>query len=91
MYGSFLGPAGLPYSTRSIPPQNLGGSPASGCNYHDCRVDKAFTVDAGPIAPWFDQPGGGTQFQLIGRLVPDAPVPPNLLWLLDNGYLTPVS
>jgi hypothetical protein len=91
VYGSFLGPAGLPYSTRSIPPQNLDGSPASGCNYHDCRVDKAFTVDAGPIAPWFGQPGGGTQFQLIGRLVPGAPVALNLLWLLDNGYLTPVS
>jgi hypothetical protein len=51
VYGSFLAPAGLPYSARSIPPQNLDGTPAAGCNYHEYQVLKSFSVDEGPIAP----------------------------------------
>ncbi|MEC3976399.1 TNT domain-containing protein [Amycolatopsis sp. H20-H5] len=87
-FGAFLAPEGLPYTTRSIPPQNLVGTPAEGCNYHVYQVAKAFQVDAGPIAPWFYQTGGGVQYQLVGSLVPGAPARLTVLWLLDNGYLT---
>jgi hypothetical protein len=86
-YGSFLAPAGLPYATRSIPPQGLDGQPAAGCNYHDYKVLKPFTVDAGPIAPWFNQPGLGWQYQLDTSLLPDRPAQLNVLWLVNNGYL----
>ncbi|RKT54381.1 TNT domain-containing protein [Saccharothrix australiensis] len=86
-YGAFLAPEGLPYTTRSIPPQNLTGTPAENCNYHVYRVVKPFQVDAGLIAPWFYQVGGGIQYQLRGSLVPGAPERLNVLWLLDNGYL----
>lgn len=86
-YGAFLAPRGLPYATRSIPPQNLVGTPAKRCNYHVYRVIAEFDVDAGPIAPWFGQVGGGTQYQLRGALVPGAPERLDVLWLLDNGYL----
>jgi Tuberculosis necrotizing toxin len=91
VYGSFLGPAALPYSARSIPPQNLDGTPAAGCNYSDYEVLQAFAVEAGPITPWFAQPGGGTQFQLVGSLVPGAPAQLNVQWLFSNGYLAPVK
>ena len=90
-YGSFLAPAGLPYAMRSIPPQSLDGTPAATCNYHDYRVMKSFTVDAGPIAPWFAQPGGGLQYQLDGALVPGAPSRLNVLWLVTNGYRERIS
>lgn len=90
-YGSFLAPAGLSYAERSIPPQNLDGNPAQSCNYHDYQVLKPFTVDAGPIAPWFAQPGGGLQYQLDAALVPGAPATLNVLWLVDNGYLRPIG
>ncbi|MGW4378383.1 TNT domain-containing protein [Kitasatospora sp. NPDC004531] len=86
-YGSFLAPEGLPYATRSIPPSSLDGNPAAGCNYHDYRVLKAFTVHSGPIAPWFGQPGLGLQYQLDAALVPGAPERINVGWLVDNGYL----
>ncbi|GGQ86301.1 TNT domain-containing protein [Kitasatospora griseola] len=86
-YGSFLAPEGLPYATRSIPPSSLDGNPAAGCNYHDYRVLKAFTVHSGPIAPWFGQPGLGLQYQLDAALVPGAPSRINVGWLVDNGYL----
>ena len=89
-YGSFLAPEGLPYAARSIPPSSLDSNPAASCNYHDYRVLKAFTVDAGPIAPWFGQPGLGWQYQLDSSLVPGAPTQLNVLWLVDNGYLARV-
>jgi Tuberculosis necrotizing toxin len=91
VYGSFLAPAGLPYSARSIPPQNLDGTPAARCNYHEYQVLKSFSVDEGPIAPWFGQPGGGEQFQLDGSLVGGAPPALNVQWLLSNGYLQEIT
>ncbi|WP_441249401.1 TNT domain-containing protein [Kitasatospora sp. McL0602] len=90
-YGSFLAPEGLPYATRSIPPQSLDGTPAAACNYHDYQVLKPFTVDAGPIAPWFGQPGYGWQYQLDAALLPGGPERLNVMWLVDNGYLSRVS
>lgn len=86
-YGSFLAPALSPYWSRAIPPANLDGTPPAGCNYHDYRVLKPFTVDAGPVAPWFAQPGLGLQYQLDAALVPGAPAQLNVMWLVDNGYL----
>ncbi|MFB6889561.1 TNT domain-containing protein [Kitasatospora sp. NPDC056327] len=86
-YGSFLAPEGLPYASRSIPPQSLDSNPAAGCNYHDYKVLKPFRVHAGPIAPWFGQPGHGLQYQLDAALVPNGPARLNVLWLVDNGYL----
>ncbi|MBV2356001.1 TNT domain-containing protein [Streptomyces sp. J2-1] len=62
--GNFLAPAGTPYAQRAIPPTNLDAynttSPAY--NYHLYRVTKSFTVQAGPIRPWFGQPGLGQQY-----------------------------
>ncbi|NUP50367.1 MAG: TNT domain-containing protein, partial [Catenulispora sp.] len=86
-YGSFLAPEYLPYAMRAIPPQSLDSTPPEPCNYHDYRVLKPFQVDAGPIAAWFAQPGGGLQYQLDPALVPGAPTPINVLWLVNNGYL----
>jgi len=90
-YGSFLAPAGLSYTSRSIPPSSLDSNPAASCNYHDYRVEKPFKVDAGPIAPWFGQRGYGWQYQLDGALVPGAPAALNVLWLVGNGYLAPIG
>jgi hypothetical protein len=50
-------------------------------------VLESFAVDTGPIAPWFAQPGGGRQFQLVASLVPGAPTPLNVMWLVNNGFL----
>lgn len=86
-YGAFLSPLGSPYFTRAIPPSNLDGTPAADCNYREYQVLKPFTVDAGPIAAWFEQPGGGLQYQLDATLLPGAPTTLNVLWLVDNGYL----
>jgi hypothetical protein len=77
-YGSFLAPLGAPYIERSLPPNNLntfdGDYPY---NYYVYQVTKSFEVGLGPIAPWFEQPGMGTQF-LAYMQVKD---------LLAGGYL----
>ena len=87
-YGGFLAPQGPPYTERSIPPQSLDTiDPAVTCNYHRYRVLKAFTVEAGPIAPWFRQRGGGLQYQVDGSLLPGRPATANVMLLVANGYL----
>src|SRR6185312_14650352 len=86
-YGSFLAPEFSPYFSRAIPPSNLDSTPPAGCNYHDYRVLKPFAVDAGPVAPWFAQPGLGLQYQLDAALIPGAPAGINVMWLVNNGYL----
>lgn len=83
----FLEPAGLAYGARSIPPSDLVGSPAAGCNYHLYEVLRPFDVAAGRILPWFFQRGGGVRYRLSGALVPGAPEPLTVAWLVANGYL----
>jgi hypothetical protein len=87
-FGAFLAPASELYTQRALPPQNLNTfDPAYPCNYHLYRVMKPFKVRFGPIAPWFNQLGFGFQEKLEASLVPGAPSPLNVMWLVNNGYL----
>ncbi|RMJ17468.1 hypothetical protein CDV36_002853 [Fusarium kuroshium] len=65
--GRYLSPASAPFSQRALNPENLDtpqSFPEFPNNYHVYRVMKQITVIAGPIRPWFSQPGLGTQFFL---------------------------
>ncbi|MEV6980550.1 TNT domain-containing protein [Sphaerisporangium sp. NPDC051017] len=96
-FGAFLAPYGTPYAERSIPPTNLDtfpDSPEYPCNYRAYRVSRDFAADFGPIASAFQQPGGGSQYHLVSRLIAEAPqtrdeVP--VKWLVDNGYLERIN
>lgn len=90
-FGGFLAHKGAHYSSRAIPPQSLYTfDPAYRCNYHAYQVKKAFAVWEGPIAPWFEQPGGALQQKLDRALVPgDGAL--NVAWLLANGYLVRIN
>ncbi|MDF3300725.1 TNT domain-containing protein [Streptomyces tropicalis] len=69
--GHFLAPAGTPYAERAIPPSNLNTYDRSHpYSYHLYRVLKPFSVQAGPIRPWFHQPGLGLQY-LTTPTIPD--------------------
>ncbi len=67
--GNFLSPKGAPYTQRALPPANLNNNRNNASDYpngyHVYEVVKAFEVYAGPIAEWFGQPGGGTQYVLL--------------------------
>ncbi|WZY01304.1 glycohydrolase toxin TNT-related protein [Bacillus sp. FSL W7-1360] len=54
--GRYLSPAGTPYEQRALA---LHSDSAS---YRQYRVKRPFQVESGEIAPWFDRPGGGTQY-----------------------------
>ncbi|NLK72342.1 MAG: TNT domain-containing protein [Clostridiales bacterium] len=69
--GKFVSPQGTPYSNRALPP----GSDARPYNAYE--VVKPIDVQSGKIAPWFDQPGGGTQYQ-FSQSIED---------LIQSGYL----
>ncbi|KAJ5513945.1 hypothetical protein N7463_003497 [Penicillium fimorum] len=78
-YGKFLAPLGAPYIERSLPPSNLFAPPNSNFpyNYHVYEVTKEFDILLGPIAPWFEQAGFGSQI-LAQSSVMD---------LLEGGFL----
>jgi hypothetical protein len=82
--GNFVAPAGSPYDQRALPPANLdfdaGDASQVPYNYHVYEVEKPLVAVAGPVAPWFGQPGLGTQFQL----------PASIAELLKNGTLKEV-
>jgi len=83
-YGSFLAPYDSPYPQRSLPPSNLDTSasaPDYPYNYHVYNVTQAFVVASGPIAPWFGQPGEGTQFLTYS----------NIMTLVSGGFLARVD
>jgi nicrotizing toxin Mtb-like protein len=90
-HGTFLSPQGVPFARRALPPQSLDGTPPQACDYHDYAVIRRFRVEAGPAAAWFAQPGHGTQYKLDPTLIPGAPRTLDITWLINHGYLAPVS
>lgn len=84
--GDFLGAADAPYNQRSVPPSNLDTNPDAPLypyKYYIYQVLKPLEVIGGPIAPWFGQPGLGTQFYTGDT--------GSVLDLIDMGYLARVN
>jgi RHS repeat-associated protein len=65
--GGYVSPEGTPFGQRSLPAHYENTQP-----YNTYEVVSPIEVQAGPAAPWFGQPGGGTQYQLpdsVGNLI----------------------
>ncbi len=60
--GKYFSPAGTPYEARALAPTSLDAP------YRSFEVLRPLPVEAGPIAPAFGMPGGGTQFLAGNRL-----------------------
>ncbi|WP_299490937.1 glycohydrolase toxin TNT-related protein [uncultured Shewanella sp.] len=54
--GSYFSDVGAPFKDRALPPESLKAP------YHQYEVIQPFEAEAGPIAPWFGEPGGATQY-----------------------------
>ena len=66
--GTFVSPEGIPYSSRALAP----GTEKKPYNVYE--VIKPIEVQAGKIAPWFNEPGGGIQYELsisVKKLIED--------------------
>ncbi len=72
--GQYTSPAGTPLPQRALPP----GSESR--PLHTYEVLKPIEVEGGKIAPWFGQPGGGTQYLM----------PASIRDLIKAGYLREV-
>ncbi|KAK4247914.1 hypothetical protein C7999DRAFT_31593 [Corynascus novoguineensis] len=76
--GTFVSPAGAPYAQRALPPGNLVARDEKfPYNYHIYSVVRPLLVLAGPIRPWFGQPGAGVQYMLYN----------DVATLISQGYL----
>lgn len=56
--GRYTSPAGTPYGERSLPPGSAGKP------YSVYRIERPVTVQAGRVAPYYGERGGGTQFYM---------------------------
>ncbi|KZZ84993.1 T7SS effector LXG polymorphic toxin [Bacillus sp. SJS] len=54
--GGFFSPEGIPYEQRAL------ALHSDEADYYVYKVLEDFDVTGGKIAPWFDRPGGGTQY-----------------------------
>ena len=73
--GTFAAPYGTPAPARALPPGVADGP------YSAFRVVKPIDVRSGTTAPWFNQPGMGTQYEL----------PTSVSDLLKSGHLERVG
>ncbi|SRR5213594_3772292 len=75
--GRYLSPQGTPPWARSL----QFGAETRSLNAYE--VVRPIDVNAGTVAPWFNQPGGGVQFKLgTGTTVQD---------LINSGHLRPLQ
>jgi hypothetical protein len=73
--GKFFSDPGTPFSNRAMP----GSTPPS--QYAVYEVLKPLNVQSGKIAPWFGQPGGGTQYLTEKEVT----------YLIEKGYLRKIN
>jgi hypothetical protein len=57
-WGDYTSPDGIPFEQRAMPPEGRS-SP-----YNRFRLNEDIEVDEATIAPWFGEPGMGTQYKL---------------------------
>ncbi|MCY8381202.1 glycohydrolase toxin TNT-related protein [Bacillus haynesii] len=79
--GSFFSPEGIPYEQRAL------ALHSDEVDYYVYEVIRPLEVDGGKIAPWFDRPGGGTQYIKYhenGEAY-------SINELIDEGYIREVS
>jgi uncharacterized Zn-binding protein involved in type VI secretion len=72
--GTYLSPEGTPFPERALAPKSVND------DYHVYKVVKPLDVEAGGIAPAFDQPGGGVQYKTSKKVAE----------LLKEGYIVEI-
>lgn len=74
--GAFASPTGVPFGQRALPNSSLNDP------YTTYEIVLPIPgVNSGVAAPWFGQPGGGTQYQL----------PFSIDYLIDNGFIRKIN
>ncbi|OBJ08898.1 TNT domain-containing protein [Mycobacterium colombiense] len=82
-FGAYLAPDGTPFAQLSLPPESALKPYYQYVVEDPNLLPRGYHIEQSEVAPWFHQPGGGTQYRVIGPDGKDAPVDA----LLDSGYL----
>lgn len=78
--GAYLSPEGVPFAERALPPDSALKP------YHQYVVDDpsklppGWRIEQSQAAPWFHQPGGGTQYRIIAPDGDEASVDALIEW-----------
>ena len=81
--GAWLSPDGTPFVERALPPDSATKPYHQYVVNDPTKLPPGYHIEQSKAAPWFDQPGGGIQYRIIGPDGRDAPVQD----LLDSQYL----
>ncbi|MGV0788389.1 TNT domain-containing protein [Mycolicibacterium sp. XJ2] len=82
-FGSWLSPDETPFAERALPPESAAKPYHRYVVAEPSSLPPGFRIEQSGVAPWFNQPGGGVQYRIIGPDGSNAPVRA----LLRSGYL----
>ncbi|NDJ91744.1 TNT domain-containing protein, partial [Mycolicibacter kumamotonensis] len=81
--GSYLAPDGTPFAQLSLPPKSASSPYFRYVVDDPTMLPPGWQIEQSRAAPWFHQPGGGTQYRIIAPPGKDASVDA----LIESGYL----
>lgn len=84
--GTYLAPEGTPFAELSLPPDSAAKPYYRYVVDDPSQLPPGWQIEQSQAAPWFNQPGGGTQYRIIA---PDG-VRPTAQTLVDWGFLREV-
>ena len=64
-YGGWLSPEGVPFAERALPPDSALKPYYQYIVKDPAALQPGWRIEQSQAAPWFHQPGGGTQFRII--------------------------
>jgi hypothetical protein len=81
--GGYLGADGVPFAQRSLPPESAFKPFYQYVVNDPAKLPPGWHIEQSSAAPWFHQPGGGTQYRIIDEFGDTASVDELVKW----GYL----
>jgi archaellum component FlaC len=84
--GAYLSPDGVPFAERALPPASALKPYYQYVVNDPTALPPGWHIEESQAAPWFHQPGGGTQYRIIAPPGED----PSVDALVDSGYLKAV-
>lgn len=63
--GAWLSPDGTPFAERALPPDSANKTYYQYVVGDPANIPHGYRIEESQVAPWFHQPGGGTQFESL--------------------------
>lgn len=86
-FGAFLAPEGTSFADLALPPISQTAPFIEFVVNDPTSLPPGYRIEQSQVAPYFGQPGGGTQYRVIFTNSEGKDVDGSVLALLDSGYL----